>query len=231
MLMAQHISVEQMSPNPEAELAAAKAQLARCLQRQHNGKDAPSSPTGSQRRSLTVNRRGRDLDDVASLLWRAREVAGQLEVLDLSRAMVRLAAEASGSGGAGASLVAATDRCTALGLLLLRAGGRRPPGGADNGHKAARFHAALRRWYGGLHDAARRAALAAFRSGLRRLAPEYPADERSAVTLRRALAPPLRGAPPGGEEWRAAARCLVELQVTVLRPRRSVRVRPASLVP
>ncbi|KAL7553864.1 hypothetical protein ACHAWF_017203 [Thalassiosira exigua] len=214
--------------NIQAELSKAEAQLARLRSRDRQKYDAsgaasrrgvPSgvigggvggggrpaasaAPTGSPVRAME-----------GGLLQQARD---GIEVVSLGRDVARLLADAAARGdstgddadaAAGSpgdeatALVRATERCTALGLLLLR----HPPLEDDGEGESARFRASLVRWHASLHAAARRSAMSLFRSALRRVAPEYPSNERSSTAVTEALSSP-------AGELCVPARCLVELQ-------------------
>ncbi|KAL9189169.1 hypothetical protein ACHAXT_011659 [Thalassiosira profunda] len=197
----------------EAELSRAEARLGR---REAAAAAAEGTAAGGDvhmsdaEGGVTSN-----IDPAAELLARARQTEDRVDCLALERDVARLFAKMArgdGRGGADAAaagvggdevsaLVKATETCTALGLLLLQ------HSHIEHRGKAGQFRVALVQWYESLRSSARGAALNVFRMGLRRIAPEYPSNERSSTLITEALNP------ASSDDFVSAARCLVELQV------------------
>ena len=196
------------SADVEAELSKARGRLARLQKRQNASSSQLADQAGDQQllgsssasdgapnhSADTIANQNSSSAAAAELFKRARDAEGRLELIGLSRDVVNLVSDtvtknnAENSGGERSdtttALAKATESCTSLGLLLLQHQSyckdehHGQGGNSNGGKKSGQLHSALLQWYHSLHNATRQMALHIFQTRLRKMAPEYPSNER-----------------------------------------------------
>jgi len=223
------------SADLETQLSKARAHLTRLQARSDNGQ-----LQGGYGAADVADAQTRDNDSsntnsaAAKLFLRAREVEDQIEFFSLNRHVIKLVSDiqqqqnnnadaAAGGGGgvdANTSLAKATETCTALGLLLFQHNKQHDGNTSHRTGKSGQLYNALFQWYNSLYNSTRTTACTVFQTQLRKVAPEYPSNERSSNLIAEALllllpSPTVTSqhSASSDESLNLAAKCLVELQV------------------